>query len=99
MTALLITLSKEIIPIRMDDQAEPAFHLVADYFHQVPLTPFDVRYRHRIVIQPWRGFVIAAAASAIGLGNLWRFPYEMPRYGGWIFVLIYLVLALTFGYA
>lgn len=46
-----------------------------------------------------RGFVIAAAASAMGLGNLWRFPYEMPRYGGWIFVLIYLVLALTFGYA
>ena len=44
-----------------------------------------------------RGFVIAASASAIGLGNLWRFPYEVSHYGGGIFVLIYLVLALTFG--
>ncbi len=44
-----------------------------------------------------RGLVIAASASAIGLGNLWRFPYEVSHYGGGIFVLIYLVLALTFG--
>ncbi len=45
------------------------------------------------------GFVIAAAASAVGLGNIWRFPYLTAKYGGGIFLLVYLVLMLTFGYA
>ena len=45
------------------------------------------------------GFVIAAAASAVGLGNIWRFPYLAAKYGGGIFLLIYLILMLTFGYA
>ena len=45
------------------------------------------------------GFVMAAAASAVGLGNLWRFPYLAAQYGGGIFILVYLVLALTFGFA
>lgn len=45
------------------------------------------------------GFVLAAAGSAVGLGNLWRFPYLAAKYGGGIFLLIYIVLALTFGYA
>ena len=44
------------------------------------------------------GFVLAAAASAVGLGNLWRFPYLAAEYGGGIFLLIYLVLVLTLGF-
>ena len=43
------------------------------------------------------GFVLATSASVIGLGNIWRFPYSASHYGGGIFVLIYIVLALTFG--
>ena len=45
------------------------------------------------------GYVLAAAGSAVGLGNIWRFPYLAAKYGGGIFLLTYLVLALTFGYA
>ena len=45
------------------------------------------------------GFVLAAAGSAVGLGNIWRFPYLAAQYGGGIFLLTYLVLALTFGFA
>ena len=44
------------------------------------------------------GFVMAAASSAIGLGNIWRFPYLAAKYGGGIFLLVYIILALTFGY-
>ena len=45
------------------------------------------------------GFVLATAGSAVGLGNIWRFPYLAARYGGGIFLLVYLILALTFGFA
>lgn len=45
------------------------------------------------------GFVMAAAASAVGLGNLWRFPYLTSHYGGGIFVLVYIILAVTFGFS
>ena len=45
------------------------------------------------------GFVLAAAGSAVGLGNLWRFPYLAAQYGGGIFLLVYLVLVLTFGFS
>lgn len=45
------------------------------------------------------GFVLAAASSAVGLGNLWRFPYYAAQYGGGIFILVYIILALTFGFA
>lgn len=45
------------------------------------------------------GFVLAAAGSAVGLGNIWRFPYLAAKYGGGIFLLVYILLALTFGFA
>ncbi|MBR5302315.1 MAG: sodium-dependent transporter [Clostridia bacterium] len=45
------------------------------------------------------GFVLAAAGSAVGLGNIWRFPYLAAKDGGGIFLLCYLILALTFGFA
>lgn len=45
------------------------------------------------------GFVLAAAGSAVGLGNIWRFPYLAAKDGGGLFLLCYLILALTFGFA
>ena len=45
------------------------------------------------------GFVLAAAGSAVGLGNIWRFPYLAAQYGGGIFIFVYLILALTFGFS
>ena len=45
------------------------------------------------------GFVLAAAGSAVGLGNLWRFPYCAAKYGGGMFLLLYLILAVTFGFS
>ncbi|MBO6108620.1 MAG: sodium-dependent transporter [Eubacterium sp.] len=44
------------------------------------------------------GFVLAAAGSAVGLGNIWRFPYLAAKDGGGLFLLVYLILALTFGF-
>ncbi len=45
------------------------------------------------------GFIMAAAGSAVGLGNIWRFPYLAAQYGGGMFLLVYLCLAVTFGFA
>ncbi len=45
------------------------------------------------------GFVLAAAGSAVGLGNIWRFPYLAAKDNGGLFILIYIILALTFGFA
>jgi len=49
----------------------------------------------------WSGslaFVLAASASAVGLGNLWRFPYLAAKYGGGVFIAVYLLLSLTLGF-
>ena len=45
------------------------------------------------------GFILAAAGSAVGLGNLWRFPYLAAKYGGGIFLLVYVILVTTFGFS
>ena len=48
----------------------------------------------------WSGkwaFILAGAASAVGLGNMWRFPYLAAKYGGGTFLVTYLILVLTFG--
>ena len=45
------------------------------------------------------GFVLAAAGSAVGLGNLWRFPTLASKYGGGLFLIVYLIMVLTFGFS
>lgn len=48
----------------------------------------------------WSGrwmFILAAAASAVGLGNMWRFPYLDAKYGGGTFIFVYIILVFTFG--
>ncbi len=45
------------------------------------------------------GFILAASGSAVGLGNIWRFPYLAAKNGGGLFILVYIILALTFGFA
>ena len=44
------------------------------------------------------GFVLAAAGSAVGVGNIWRFPYRAANDGGGLFLIVYLVLVMTFGF-
>nr|MCR4744690.1 sodium-dependent transporter [Lachnospiraceae bacterium] len=44
------------------------------------------------------GFILAAAGASVGLGNIWRFPYLAAKYGGGIFLIVYIILAASFGY-
>lgn len=61
------------------------------------LDPFG-RDNERSTFSGKLGYVLAVAGSAVGLGNIWRFPYLAAKYGGGIFLLVYLILMLTFGY-
>ena len=45
------------------------------------------------------GFLLAAIGSAVGLGNIWGFPYKMGKCGGFLFLLVYLALAVFVGFA
>ena len=55
-------------------------------------------YEKRSTFSGKLGFVLSAAGASVGLGNIWRFPYLAAKYGGGIFLLVYILLALTFGY-
>ena len=58
----------------------------------------EPQHKKRSTFSGKMGFVLSAAGASVGLGNIWRFPYLAAKYGGGIFLLIYIVLALTFGY-
>ena len=57
-----------------------------------------MKHEHRATFSGKIGYVLSVAGASVGLGNIWRFPYLCAKYGGGIFLLIYIVLALTFGY-
>lgn len=60
---------------------------------------FDFMEQKRSSFTGKIGFVLAAAGSAVGLGNIWRFPYLAAQYGGGMFLLTYVILSVTFGFS
>ena len=66
--------------------------------HHSPAPHTDKPVRSRGRFSGRLGYVLAVAGSAVGLGNIWRFPYLAAKYGGGMFLLVYLILMLTFGY-
>ena len=58
----------------------------------------ETHHNKRSNLSGKQGSVLSAAGASVGLGNIWRFPYLAAKYGGGIFLLIYIILALTFGY-
>ena len=58
----------------------------------------ETQHEKRSMFSGKLGFVLSAAGASVGLGNIWRFPYLAAKYGGGIFLLVYIILALTFGY-
>ncbi|MGN0106788.1 MAG: sodium-dependent transporter, partial [Hominilimicola sp.] len=58
-----------------------------------------MKHEKRSTFSGGLGFVLAAAGSAVGLGNIWRFPYLAAKYGGGIFLLFYILLVVTFGFS
>ena len=54
--------------------------------------------RDRETVNSRLGFIMLAAGSAIGLGNVWRFPYMTGSHGGGVFVLFYLLFLLLLGF-
>ena len=62
------------------------------------LTRMQKHHHSRSTFSGKIGFVLSAAGASVGLGNIRRFPYLAAKYGGGIFLLIYILLALTFGY-
>lgn len=63
-----------------------------------PKQKLDTRANRASWSGKW-GFIMAAAASAVGLGNMWRFPYLAAKYGGGIFLITYIILVVTLGFA
>ena len=59
----------------------------------------DTQKQKRSAFSGKIGFVLSAAGASVGLGNIWRFPYLAAKYGGGIFLLVYILLAVTFGYS
>lgn len=82
-----------------DNSVRDTSETQGDQVEQTSQTQTNVPVKKRGSFTGKIGFVLAAAGSAVGLGNIWRFPYLAAKYGGGIFILTYVVLAVTFGFA